>query len=196
MSASKIYSIYQWHDGMSSMKRRRRSRQTGNFCGRWKSPGHSAHIGQEVEVHYRWHALYGHRLRRQYVERRAGGDVVHVEVTPGVVIVVAAWMLDPAACAGMSLGAPRVKLAALAELHQLLVERGFRRSSRDDPAIVQEEQHEELARTASAIRGPAPAQHCIRFGKASRDDLLRAPDRGCPAGQSAVGGRQHCGRGA
>jgi hypothetical protein len=53
------------------------------------------------------------RLRRQYVERRAGGDVVHVEVTPGVVIVVAAWMLDPAACTGMSLGAPRVKLAAL-----------------------------------------------------------------------------------
>ena len=48
-------------------------------------------------------------------------DVVHVEVTPGVVIVVAAWMLDRAACAGMSLGAPRVKLAALAELHQLLV---------------------------------------------------------------------------
>src|SRR6476660_2969883 len=82
--------------------------------------------------------------------RRAGGDVVHVEVTPGVVIVVAAWMLDPAACAGMSLGAPRVKLAALAELHQLLVERGFRRSFRDDPTIVQEEQHEELARTGSA----------------------------------------------
>src|SRR5438270_10848903 len=82
---------------------------------------HSAHLGQEVEVHYRWHALYGRRLRRQYVERRAGGDVVHVEVTPGAVIVVAAWMLDRAACAGMSLGAPRVKLAALAGLHQLVV---------------------------------------------------------------------------
>ena len=44
----------------------------------------------------------------QYSERRAGGEVVHVEVAPGVVIVVAAWMLDPAACAGMALGAPRV----------------------------------------------------------------------------------------
>jgi hypothetical protein len=98
------------------------------FC-RGQSPGHSAHIGQEVEVHYRWHALYGRRLRRQYVEPRGGGDVVHVEITPGLVIVVAAWMLDPAACTGMSLGAPRVKLAALAELYQLLVERGFRRSS-------------------------------------------------------------------
>src|SRR6266478_2967135 len=84
---------------------------------REQSPGHSAHIGQEVEVHYRWHAHYGRRVRRQYVERRAGGDVVHVEVAPGVVIVVTAWMLDPAACAGMALGAPRVTLAALAELH-------------------------------------------------------------------------------
>src|SRR5260370_15410723 len=109
-----------------------------SLCGAWQSPGHSADIGQEVEVHYRWHAHYGRRVRRQYVERRAGGDVVHVEVAPGIVIVVAAWMLDAAACAGMALGAPRVTLAALAELHQLLTEGGFRRSSRDDPTIVQE----------------------------------------------------------
>jgi len=54
------------------------------------------------------------RILREYVERRAGGDVVHVEVAPGVVIAVAAWMLDPAACAGMALGAPRETLAALA----------------------------------------------------------------------------------
>jgi hypothetical protein len=63
----------------------------------------------------------------------------------GVVIVVSAWMLDPVACAGMAVGAPRVTLAALAELHQLLTERGFRRSSLDDPTVVQEEQHEEFA---------------------------------------------------
>jgi hypothetical protein len=30
----------------------------------------------------------------------------------------AGWVLDPAACAGMSLGALRVTLAGLAELHQ------------------------------------------------------------------------------
>ena len=65
--------------------------------------GHSAHVGQEVEVHYRWHPLYGRRVRRHYVERRVGGEVVHVEVAPGVVMVVAAWMLDPVACAGMEL---------------------------------------------------------------------------------------------
>ena len=75
-------------------------------------------------------------------------------MAPGVVIVVAGWMLDPAACAGMSLGAPCATLAALAELHQLLTEFGFRRSSRDDSTIVQEEQHEELARADGAIRGP------------------------------------------
>jgi hypothetical protein len=48
-----------------------------------QAPAHSAHVGQEVEVHYRWHALHGRRVLRQYVERRAGGDVVHVEVAPG-----------------------------------------------------------------------------------------------------------------
>ena len=93
----------------------------------------------------------------------SAGAVVHVEAAPGVVIVVAAWMLDPAACAGMALGAPRVAVAALDELHHLLIERGFRRSSRDDPTIVQEEQDEKPADTGAAIRGPAPAQHVARF---------------------------------
>ena len=148
-----------------------------------------------MEVHYRWHALYGRRVRRQYVERRASGEIVHVEVAPGIVIVVAAWMLDPAACAGMALGMPRVTLAALAELHQLLIERGFRRSSKDDPIIVQEQQHEELARAGSAIPGPTPTRHPVRFGKASRNDRLGTSGRAHPAGQSPTGGRRHCGRG-
>jgi len=73
------------------------------------------------------HALYGRRVRRQHIERRAGGEVVHVEVAPGVVIVVSAWMLDPAACAGMALGASCVSISALVELHHLLMEHGFRR---------------------------------------------------------------------
>jgi hypothetical protein len=70
-------------------------------------------------------------------------------------------MLDAAACAGMGLGAPRVTLAALAELHQLLTERGFRRSFRDDPTIVQEQQHEEFARAAGATT--ADASICPNF---------------------------------
>ena len=62
-------------------------------------------------VHYRWHPLHGRRLRRHYSERRANGEVVHVEVAPGIVTVVAGWMLDPAACAKLSFGTPRVQEA-------------------------------------------------------------------------------------
>jgi len=32
--------------------------------------------------------------------------MVHVEVSLGVVVVLAAWMLDAAACAGMEIGPP------------------------------------------------------------------------------------------
>jgi hypothetical protein len=50
----------------------------------------ACHIGQEVEVHYQWHALYGRPVRRYYGEKRAGADVVVVEGEPGAAIVVAA----------------------------------------------------------------------------------------------------------
>ena len=59
-------------------------------------------------VHYPWHPLYRQHVRRQYSERRAAGEIVHVEAPSGVVTVVPAWMLDPVACAGMAIGAPRV----------------------------------------------------------------------------------------
>ena len=62
-----------------------------------------------------------------------------------MIIVLAAWMLDRAACADMVIGAPRAELAALVELHHLLIERGFRRSSLCDPRIVKEEQNEHFA---------------------------------------------------
>jgi hypothetical protein len=74
---------------------------------------------------------------------------------PGVVTAIAAWMLDPVVCAGMAtISAPCVSVLALLDLHHLLIERGFRRSSRDDPNIVQGEQHEESARTGAAGDGP------------------------------------------
>jgi hypothetical protein len=40
-----------------------------------------------------------------------------------VVTVVAAWMLDPVTCAAMAIGAPRVAVSALIDLHHLLIER-------------------------------------------------------------------------
>ena len=107
-----------------------------------------------------------------------------------MVIVVAAWMLDPVACAGMALGAPRVTVSALVELHQLLIDRGFRSSSLDDSTIVQEEQHEKLADTDAATRGPTPAQHTVRFRKVAGDQPLRPTDGAHPAGSAPVGGRR------
>ena len=41
------------------------------------------------------------------------------ELQPGVVFKVAVWMLDPAACAAMEIGARRAPLAAFAVLHEL-----------------------------------------------------------------------------
>ncbi|EQD62922.1 hypothetical protein B2A_02620, partial [mine drainage metagenome] len=58
------------------------------------SRSHSAHIGQEIEVHYRWHPFYGRRVRAHYSEQRASGRIVHVEIEPGVVTVLPDWMLD------------------------------------------------------------------------------------------------------
>ena len=87
--------------------RRHRSEPANSHArGQWQSPGHSAHIGQEVVVHYRWHPLYGRRVRLQHAASSAlGGRFVQIEAEPGIVTVVAAWMLDPVACAGMEIGA-------------------------------------------------------------------------------------------
>jgi hypothetical protein len=82
-----------------------------------------------------------------------------------VVVVVDA---GSAVCAGMVWSALRVTLSALTELHQLLTERDFRRSSLNEPTIVQEEQHEEPAGDGGAIREPAPTQRPVRFGRTSR----------------------------
>ncbi|MGB7975274.1 MAG: hypothetical protein WCF81_13195 [Roseiarcus sp.] len=75
---------------------------------REQSPVHSARVRAEVEVHYRWHALYGRRLRLHYSEVRDGTRLSFVEAGPGVVIVMPSWMLDPAACAATTFGAPQV----------------------------------------------------------------------------------------
>jgi hypothetical protein len=107
-----------------------------------------------------------------------------------VVIRLAAWMLDSAVCARMTFGAPCISVSALTELHQLLTERGFRQSSVGDPTIVQEQQYVEPAKATAVIGGPAPAQHSVRFGKASRDGPVGAPHRARPAGQPPIGSGQ------
>jgi len=41
-------------------------------------------------------------------------------------------MLDPAGCAGLGFGTPRIAIAAMVELHNLLTILGFRRGSTTD----------------------------------------------------------------
>ena len=98
------------------------------------------------------------RVRIRGSEQRNTGRIAYVEAAAGVVIVIAAWMLDPVACAGMEIAAPRVAVSGLVELHHLLIEGGFRRSSRDDSKIVQEEHDEEPA-DAGPVLQSFPEQH-------------------------------------
>jgi hypothetical protein len=140
--------------------------------------------------------LHGRRVRRHYFEQRVAGRFVHVEAAPGVIIVLAAWMLDPVACAGMEIGAPRAAVTALSDLRQLLIERGFRGSSRGDPRFVKEEQNEQFVKvdsvSADAAHGSAPAQHCVRFHPASGNEPVGARESDCMLGQplDASGGRR------
>jgi len=150
------------------------------------SRGHSAHIEPDVVVHYRWHPLYGQHVRRHYSEQRATGEFVYVEAASGVVVVVAAWMLDPVACAGMAMGVPRVSLAALNDLHRLLVTYGSERSSADDATVVQEEQDEAVS-TKPARTPTAPG---TRFRQASWDEPKRAQQGIGAAGPAAARGRK------
>ena len=104
-------------------------------------------------------------------------------------IVIAAWMLDPIACAGMEIGAPRVTVPALIELHNLLIEGGFRRSFSDDSRIVQEELDEKTAITGAAVDASAPAQHGARCHNPSGDKPVRTPDSTHAAGHYFDGSR-------
>jgi hypothetical protein len=163
-----------------------------------RSTVHSAHVGQEVEVRYRWHPLYGRRVRQHYSELRAGGRVAHVEAAPGVVVVLAAWMLDSAACAGMKIGAPHVDVAALSDFRDLLIDRGFRRSSQGDSRIAQEEQNAQFAEAdfdnAGAVPGAAPAQNRVRFPSTREDECRRADESHRLPGQPLdAGGRRRDG---
>ena len=43
-----------------------------------QSPVHSAHVGQELEVHYRWHPYFGSKVMVRRVEQRATGHFLEV----------------------------------------------------------------------------------------------------------------------
>ena len=99
-------------------------------------PVHSAHVGQELEVHYRYHPYFGRKVLVRRMEQRATGQFLSVQGPAGTVVSIAGWMLDPVTCAGMTIGAPRVDVAALVELERLLIGTANRAHSRNDIAIV------------------------------------------------------------
>ena len=74
------------------------------------SPVHSAHVGEELEVHYRWHPYFGRKVGVRRVEQRATGRFLKVQGPAGIVVSIAGWMLDPVVCAGMTIGPPQVDL--------------------------------------------------------------------------------------
>jgi hypothetical protein len=93
--------------------------------------------------------LYGRTARRVQIERRATGDLVHVEHTSGVVTILPAWKLDAVYCASLKVGAPRVSLMALCALHEVLIACESRQVSTDGNIVTQETQ-DGIAATARA----------------------------------------------
>lgn len=140
------------------------------------------------------HAREGLRAVDGYGEHRATGDVVHVEVEPGVVLVVAAWMLDAAFCSDMELGEPRASVTALADLHHLLSTLGFRRSSCGVINTDNEEQYEPPTKIKSDAAsstppdGAAPTEHCVRVRGTRGNESRATSQRGHSTGHLALAG--------
>lgn len=113
-------------------------------------PVHSHHIGQDIEVHYRWHPLYGRRVKFTDIEQHGGARVVHIEVDPWVVRMVAQWMLDAAVCSAIESGERRVTLAALRNRDQLLADQRSRGKFSDGSSIVPEKRNGQSSNAAPA----------------------------------------------
>jgi hypothetical protein len=139
-------------------------------------------------------------VRRIQAERRASGDVVHVELSPGAVTILPAWKLDAVYCAGLKVGAPRVSLAVLCALHELLIACESRLVSADGNIVTQEAQDGSAitARPKDGARlqahspdGSTPAQSCFRRRTISGHDTSGAPSRAESDGAAAArGGRR------
>ncbi|WP_153326710.1 hypothetical protein [Pseudomonas helleri] len=145
-----------------------------------------------MEIHYRWHPLYGRRVRLRNSEQRSAGRIDYVEESSGVVIIIAAWMLDPVTCINMTLGEPLVSVTALRGLHELLIEQGLRRDSPDSSNIVREKRDAYFTKKSSskaAVDTATPDQHSVRGGRASRVKPGAAHENTDSSGHPANSGR-------
>ena len=151
------------------------------------SQGYSTRIGQEVVIHYRWHALHGRPVRLFYSEKRRGADVVLVEGERGAGIVVAAWMLDPVACAALTIGGPQVSVAALCDLDRLLSEQGLRRRFHADDTGVAEPGNEERVTSDHSFQASTPTHHGAGHIGVERPQPVRTERDGRSVGPPADG---------
>jgi hypothetical protein len=134
-------------------------------------PVHSAHVGQELEVYYRYHPYFGRKVLVRRIAQRATGQFLSVQGPAGIVVLIAGWMLDPVICAGMTIGAPRVDLATLVELKRLLIGLATPAHSQSDVGIVREE------KAMKSLRLPVPApsrQMKLLFDKNRLDGVAPA----------------------
>jgi hypothetical protein len=74
---------------------------------------------ETVTVHYRWHPFSGLSLPVRRRTQHREGERIYCEAPDGRICHLPHWMLSPE-CSRLPLGAPRVSLAALGELHDLL----------------------------------------------------------------------------
>jgi CheY-like chemotaxis protein len=156
---------------------------------------HSAHISQYVEIHYRWHAFYGRKVRRLYAERRSEREIVVVETEPGTAIVLAAWMLDAVVCAAMRFGHPAADIAALADLHRLLRALRLRRTCSGEPSTV-EEVHHAIAVVPNNFQQGTPSAHDATASPGVEgDDKRRTRHRRSTSCPSSDGSRRRGPRG-
>jgi hypothetical protein len=63
---------------MGSKTRPRRSPRRVRFFGSELLPVHSAHVGQELEVHYRYHPYFGRKVLVRHIEQRATVQLVNM----------------------------------------------------------------------------------------------------------------------
>jgi len=125
----------------------------------------------------------------QYREVRRG-EVVFVCVMPDRTgEVIPAWMFDPAACARMALGLPRVAVEALEQVRAILREVGF-----DGGAVARDERPQERSDAnaaapaivdSSADPSTAPSARHARADQARRKE---PGERRCRARKVAAGG--------
>lgn len=172
--------------------RRCQRQRRANFFFRFPSPVHSAHVGDEVEVHYRWHPYFGQKVSVRRVDERATGQFLHVLGPTGVVVSIAGWMIDPVVCAGMTMGLARVDLAALIELNGLV-------TGGDKPALfrggrrITQEEDDEIPQYAGAGVGPT-ARPDIQDANTRRTERQRAQagdiNTGLPADAGCRSGRR------